>query len=197
MPDRRMNPFKVYLQKSSVVDETIDGTALMETNFGIIVFGIESEDLDEWDEIGNNQALPAIEYNEEVQLDRLLERLWQQDQIPVAPKLTKEQQAVENHYLENFTRNATGRFTVRMPLKENIVCFGSPRDASLKRFMYLERKFRREPRIKTIYLEKVRELIRLGHMVHTEKDAVSFMQIHPDVPHHCIDKDDRIVYDAS
>lgn len=125
-------------------------------------------------------------------MDRLLERLWQQDQIPVAPKLTKEQQAVENHYLENFTRDSTGRFTVRMPLKENIVCFGSSRDASLKRFMYLERKFRREPRKKTIYLEKMRELIRLGHMVQvTEKPKPNELVYH--IPHHCIDKDDRIV----
>lgn len=224
MPDRRMNPFKcrnptelpladpnywipeqVHLLFGvgffakiivSVVDRGIDAIALMETRIGIIIFGTDSEITEKEDEVGNAQTLSAIEWKEEVKLDKLLERLWQQDQIPTASKLTKEQFEVEKHYLENFKRDETGRFTVRIPLKSNIPCFGSSREIALKRFMYLERRLERELDRKEMYVEKMRESMRLGHLVPvTERPKSDEIVYH--IPHHCIAKENRIVYDAS
>lgn len=224
MPDRRMNPFKcrnpselpfadpnywipeqVHLLLGvgffakiivSVVDRGIDAIALMEIRIGIIIFGTDSGIMAKEDEFENAQTLSAIEWKEEVKLDRLLERLWQQDQIPTASKLTKEQLEVEKHYLENFKRDETGRFTVRLPLKSNIPCFGSSREIALKRFMYLERRLEREPDRKEMYVEKMRESMRLGHLVPvTERPKSDEIVYH--IPHHCISKENRIVYDAS
>ncbi|XP_055308238.1 uncharacterized protein LOC129572320, partial [Sitodiplosis mosellana] len=225
MPDKKMNPFKIqntsdlpfadpnYWQPEqvhllfgvglfariivSVIDRTVNGTAVMETRFGVIIFGIHSEDdLNELEEISIGQANALSEYEDGIHLDKLLERLWKQDQVQEAPKLTKEQMEVERHFVENFTRDQTGRFTVRIPLKPNITCFGSSREIALKRFMYLERKFAREPNKRSIYVEKMRESMRLGHMVQVTQQAKMDELVYH-IPHHCIDKDDRVVFDAS
>lgn len=224
MPDRRMNPFKhknptkvpladpsywipeqVHLLLGvgffariivSVVDKGVVGTAVMETRIGVIIFGTDSEKMQYEEGFEKAQSLLAMEPKEGIKLDRLLERLWLQDQIPVASKLTKEQMEVEKHYLENFRRDGTGRFTVRIPLKSNIPCFGSSREIALKRFMYLEKRFTREPNIKEMYVGKMRESIKLGHLVPaTERPRLDEIVYY--IPHHCISKENRIVYDAS
>ncbi|XP_031634329.1 uncharacterized protein LOC116347753 [Contarinia nasturtii] len=180
----------------SVVDRGIDGTALMETRIGVIIFGTDSENIEFGEEFENAQTLLAIDVKEEIKLDRLLERLWQQDQIPTASKLTKEQLEVEKHYLENFRRDDTGRFVVRIPLKADSPCFGSSREIALKRFMYLERRFARDPDIKEMYVGKMRELMQLGHLVPATERPKSDEIVYY-IPHHCISKENRIVYDAS
>lgn len=221
MPDRKMNPFQIqnlseespfadpnywkpdqvhllfgigFFAKAitAVIDRPMEGTALMSTKFGIIIFGEESNDLNE--ETG--QVLSAIEYNEEAQLDKLLERLWKQDQVPTAQTLTKEQIAVEKHFLENYRRDSDGRFVVKIPLKAEILDFGSSRDIALKRFFYLERRFDKNPEQKEIYVEKMRELMKLGHMIEADKNPKRGELVYY-IPHHNIPKDDRVVYDAS
>lgn len=173
----------------SVVARNINGTALMDTVLGVIIFGTDSSEKE------TGQILSAIEYNEEEQLDWLLEKLWRLDEIPMAPKFTKEELEVEKHFLENFKRNKDGKFIVKMPLKE-INNFGSSREIALKRFFYLERKLNKDLELKSIYVDKMRESIQLGHMILANQNPRAGDLVYY-VPHHCIPKDNRIVYDAS
>lgn len=220
MPDHQMNPFKIknttempfadpnYWKPeqvhllfgvgifariiTAVADRPMAGTVLMDTTLGIIVFG---EDLDEnMDE--NGHALSAIEYKEEIQLDNLLERLWQQDQVPTVRKLSKEEMEVEEHYANNFKRDKNGRFIVKMPLKADIMDLGDSREIARRRFLYLEKKLAIYPETRDIYVEKMRESIKLGHLaVATEAPRPGEMVYY--IPHHRIPKDNRIVFDAS
>lgn len=72
---------------NSVIQRSINGIALMDTLFGIIVFGAQ------WDKIDENtgQVMSVIQYNESQQLDRLLERLWQEDQVKTLSPFTEEE----------------------------------------------------------------------------------------------------------
>lgn len=67
---------------------------------------------------------------------------------------------------------------------------------ALKRFMYLERKMEREPDFKRAYVEMIRELRNLGYIrLATERPQNGEMVYY--IPHHCVSKKPRIVYDAS
>lgn len=220
MPDKRMNPFRIrntteipFADPSywipaqvhlllgvglfarivtAVIDRPIDGIVLMNTKIGIIVFG---EELDEClDRDGN--VLTAIEYKEDVQLDKLLERLWQQDLVPTVRKLSKEEMAVELHYVNNLKRDKNGRFIVKIPLKGNIADLGNSKEIARRRFMFLERKLEKNPEQREAYIEKMRESIRLGHLT-LATDEPKPGEIVYYIPHHNVPKDNRVVYDAS
>lgn len=177
---------------NSVIQRNRDGIALMKTSLGVIVFGSLSDGIDEQ----SGYSLSAIEYEEGDQLNKLLERLWIQEQIGDRPELTEEEKVVEQHFLDTHKRDETGRFIVKLPLKDNEKDLGSSRDIALKRFMYLERKFAKNPEMKSVYVEKIRKSMKNGHiLLATAKPKMGEPVYY--IPHHCIEKDNRIVYDAS
>lgn len=137
----------------SVVERNINGTALLETTIGVIIFGSHTSRME--DEIGCSYS--AIEYNENEQLDLLLERLWKNDQINYKQELNEEEKAVEEHFLETYKRDKTGRFVVEMILKHDVKDIGSSREIALRRFMFLERRLSKNPEIRSIYVEKMRK----------------------------------------
>lgn len=174
-----------------VVARTLDGTAIMETTVGNIVFGYNGENDDEQ----NGQIATAIEYSPEQQMDRLLERLWQQDQIGNHSKWTKEEQ-IEEHFMKTHYRDKSGRFVVKIPVDENITDIGSSRAVAMKRFMFLERRFLKDSELKEAYVEQMRKMIRLGYLkLATERPLIGEMVYY--IPHHCLTKKTRIVNDAS
>lgn len=176
----------------SVVDRNVNGTALLETTVGVIIFGSHTSQVDD----GVRGLYSAIEYNENEQLDKLLERMWRYDQIDFRSELTEEEKLVENHFMETHKRDKTGRFVVEMILKENVGDIGSSREIALRRFMFLERRLSKNPEMRQIYVEKMREYIQIGDMVLANaRPRVGDLVYY--IPHHCVPKDNRIVYDAS
>lgn len=177
---------------TSVIQRNVDGTAIMNTTIGAIVFGSQSEKLDE----RTGKVVSSISFNQEDQLDKLLERLWQNDQVESHSKFTEEENLVETHFMQTHRRDKNGRFIVHIPLRDNVSNIGSSRDIALKRFMYLERKLMKNRGTKEIYTEKINDLMRLGHLKLVDKRPKDGEMVYY-IPHHCIPKDNRIVYDAS
>lgn len=98
--------------------------------------------------------------------------------------------------METHKRDKTGRFVVEMMLNGDIKDIGSSREIALRRFMYLERRLIKNPEIREVYVNEMREYIQVGDMVLANArpqigDLVYY------IPHHCVPKDNRIVYDAS
>ncbi|XP_055918311.1 uncharacterized protein LOC129950394 [Eupeodes corollae] len=172
----------------SVIQRNIDGTTLIETTLGIVVFGEEGDET-------TGQPISCIQYKKEDQLDKLLERLWQQDQIRAGSKYSEEALA-EKHFKETHRRDESGRFIVKIPIKEEIKELGSSREIALRRFFYLEKRLEKHPEIRKIYIEKMREEIQLGHLAEAKERPKQGEMVYY-IPHHCIPKDNRIVYDAS
>lgn len=173
---------------TSVVQRNIDGTILLATSLGIVIFGSSSGDIFE-------QTVHTIEYKAENQLDKLLERLWQQDEVGASSPYTEEEIQAENHFVKTHSRNNSGRFIVQIPLKSTEY-FGNSRDIALRRFFYGEKKRAKNVELNQIYIEKMREMIRIGHLVQATEQPRDGELVYY-IPHHAIDKNNRIVYDAS
>lgn len=178
---------------NSVVARNRDGTVLLDTLLGIVVFGPHYVENDE----EYVQTITEIDYSEDNQLDKLLARLWEMDQINTRPKRTEEEERVEQHFMDTHRRDSNGVFIVKIPLKENIKDIGSSREIALRRFMCLERKLEKNDALRKDYVEKMRQSISLGHL------QVAVRRPNPGelvyyIPHHCIEKKkSRIVFDAS
>lgn len=176
----------------SVSARTLNGTVLLETLLGIVAFGPHEDEFDE----STGQVLASIEYSEEDQLEHLLDRLWSMDQIGSTSTRTPEQELVETHFMQTFKRDTDGAFIVQMPLKENTKDIGSSRQIALRRFMCLERKLERNKDMRVKYIEKMRESIHMGHMKLANVSPRPGELVYY-IPHHCITKKFRIVFDAS
>ncbi|XP_018393376.1 PREDICTED: uncharacterized protein LOC108772353 [Cyphomyrmex costatus] len=138
------------------------------------------------------------------QLHDQLSRFWQQENsYNDVSNHTLVEAHCEQHFLDNVSRDQTGRFIVKLPLKEQLIAkIGDSRDTALKRLQGMERRFQRAPNLKAQYVEFMNEYASLGHMkvanIESDEDSTSFY-----LPHHCVfktaDKNSkiRVVFDAS
>lgn len=138
----------------------------------------------------------SIECLDDSKLDKLLTRLWEIDQIGKTSRRTDEEKAVEENFVKTHWKDWKGRFVVTIPLKEGIDDIGSSRDIALRRLYYLERKLESDPELRTQYVEFMREYERLGHMKVAAGQPKSG-ELTYYIPHHCVTKKFRVVFDAS
>jgi len=138
------------------------------------------------------------------QLHEQLTHFWQQEGCgDNSTNHTLVEAQCERHFLNTVSRDSNGRFIVTLPIKEQLISkIGHSRDTALKRLINLERRFKREPNLKTLYADFMSEYLSLGHMKAVEpqphEDSASFY-----LPHHCVFKASeqppriRVVFDAS
>ena len=180
---------KVTIQ---IIKREISGIVLMDTDFGVVIFGAYPANLDS--ETGKmHAACECIDYRD---LDLLVQRFWEIDQIAHCEKLTPEEEQVEQNFLATMNRDESGRFVVTIPLKPDVKGIGSSREIALRRFMFLEQKLQKDAVLREKYVEFMREYERLGHMrIVTERAKPGEIVYH--IPHHCVTKKFRVVFDAS
>ncbi|XP_055585104.1 uncharacterized protein LOC129737956 [Uranotaenia lowii] len=102
--------------------------------------------------------LASVEY-----IENSITRFWELEEVPSAPKTTAEEQQCEEHFAATHTRDVSGRYTVRLPLKPNADKLDSCRNLALKRFFMLENRLQRNPELWSQYVEFIREYQLLGH----------------------------------
>lgn len=173
-----------------------DGTTLLDTDFGVVMMGEHFETVN----TDNGMIFSAIDDTLGDKLNGMLERLWEQDKIGSDisddSPWSEEERMVEEHFMSTYKRDQNGRFIVKIPFKENINTIGSSRQIALHRFMGTERRLNRMPELKEFYVEQMREAIRLGHMVEVTRAPLPG-KICYHIPHHCVTKKPRVVYDGS
>ncbi|XP_076383739.1 uncharacterized protein LOC143260985 [Megalopta genalis] len=133
-------------------------------------------------------------------LDNALTKFWEIEEIAERKNLSSEEQACENHFVENTVRDVHGRYIVRLPFNDRKNFIGESRGLALKRFYSLERKFCKDPDLLIHYKQFLSEYLALGHMteVSDARDGKEFY-----LPHHAVIKECsfttkvRIVFDAS
>ncbi|XP_055604756.1 uncharacterized protein LOC129752988 [Uranotaenia lowii] len=96
-------------------------------------------------------------------IENSITRFWELEEVPTAPKMTAEEQQCEEHFAATHTRDVSGRYTVRLPLKPNADKLDSCRNLALKRFFMLENRLQRNPELWSQYVEFIREYQLLGH----------------------------------
>ncbi|XP_049308068.1 uncharacterized protein LOC125777355 [Bactrocera dorsalis] len=88
------------------------------------------------------------------------------------------------------------RFVVSIPLRENIGDIGASREIALRRFMFLEKRLDKNPELKKQYVDFMREYETSGHMELVSRAAKPGDLVYH-IPHHCVTKKFRMVFDAS
>ncbi|XP_055623164.1 uncharacterized protein LOC129766610 [Toxorhynchites rutilus septentrionalis] len=134
------------------------------------------------------------------QLNSQLEKMWEVEDFDVGKAFTQDEQYVEDHFNRTTSRDESGRYVVRLPLKEPLLpLLGDSYKAALNRFSMMERRFAKDEELRKEYTKFMEDYIRLGHM--EECSRVAGPQFF--LPHHAIRRPDhtttqiRVVFDGS
>lgn len=177
---------------AKVMTRSVNHITLIQTAFGTIVLG--AQPLEEENEA--QSVLSVMRCTEVASLDSLVKRLWEMDLVNTRRVRSKEEQDVEDNFVQTVDRTEDGRFIVTIPLKPDVTDIGSSRAIALKRFLFLERKLNKEPATKEKYVAFMREYEQLGHMRKVSEQAKTQGIVYH-IPHHCVTKKFRVVFDAS
>ncbi|XP_052743807.1 uncharacterized protein LOC128198008 isoform X1 [Bicyclus anynana] len=133
-------------------------------------------------------------------LSNQISKFWELEKVPSKPSYTEEERLCEQHFLETTSRHDNGQFRVRIPLRCNRDCLGNSYKLAEQRFFRLEKRFIKQPLLKKLYVEFMREYADLGHLsVYNEIPPDTAYYI-PHLPVLKLDSEStkiRVVYDAS
>lgn len=133
-------------------------------------------------------------------LESLLKNFWEYEDFPLHIQPKQIITESEKHFNENTTRLESGRFCVRLPLIDSPDCLGDSYFLARKRFFNLERRLDKNPRIKQMYSDFIKEYRDLGHLMDAEVERPPNSYF---LPHHAVLKENsestklRVVFDAS
>lgn len=140
-------------------------------------------------------------------VDEMIRSFWEIEAEPCNKQkiMTPEEQRCENIYESTTTRDAEGRYVVKLPFRdEQPACAdGQSREIALKRFHYLEKKLEKDIKLKQEYSKVFREYLELNHMQKIVRDAKEKAPKGLYLPYHAVIREDkettkvRVVFDAS
>ncbi|XP_063635213.1 uncharacterized protein LOC134805966 [Cydia splendana] len=146
-----------------------------------------------------NHAIVSSTQNENI--ENLVSKFWDLEEVPKKQILSKQESECEKHFLTHTIRVQEGRFCVNLPLKESVDCLGDSYNTAKKRFLNLEKRFKRNPTLKCEYTKFINEYADLGHL------SISNVLPSPSpsyyLCHHAIIKEERestklrVVFDGS
>lgn len=162
------------------------------TSFGWIVFGGYSES------VGHASIVNATESavsNDE--LMEMLKKFWEFEQVPDKRYRTQEEQMCEDIFTQSIALTTEGRYIARMPLQPNAPLITGTYDLAYARVIQMEKRFAKDPALKTKYIDFMREYASLGHMIAVpEEECKSDTAVY--IPHHAAGTAKfRIVFDGS
>lgn len=131
-----------------------------------------------------------------------IEKLWILDEFKEPKNLQSEDEKYcENIFNTTTKRDKSGRFIVRIPLKENHNNLGTTKDSAIKRFLSLEKRLDKDINVKSMYVNFMREYERLGHMSIVNDYSINNIDYY--LPHHHVIRNEsittklRVVFDGS
>lgn len=127
-----------------------------------------------------------------------IQKFWTLEEPPCARKNIPLEQECEHNFLNTHARSQSGRYIVRLPLKESTEKLGDSSKNALRMFHVLEKRLSTNSNLKIKYHEFMQDYEATGHMVEIPKTSVidkpNFF-----LPHHPVLRDDklRVVFNAS
>ncbi|XP_058448656.1 uncharacterized protein LOC131428628 [Malaya genurostris] len=134
-------------------------------------------------------------------LDSRLERFWEIENFDDGKAYTSDEQVCEEHFKKTVFRGSDGRYTVRLPFRQEMLrLIGDTHTSALRRFLSMEKKFAENKDLRQEYCRFMDEYSRLGHM-----EVISRASCSPQyfLPHHAIHRPEssttkiRVVFDGS
>ncbi|XP_031333913.1 uncharacterized protein LOC116163925 [Photinus pyralis] len=174
---------------------------LQDTKFGWIVGGNMQF---KYDKVNVNSSPMSITCTSiENKLDDMLINFWRiEDVTSNNNSMSIAEKYCEDHFLETYKRDVSGKFVVSIPFTENLHLLGDSKQIALNRFLSLEKKLRYQPQLKTEYVKFMQDYINLGHMSESDSNTISNTPEYY-LPHHAVIKNTsittkvRVVFDAS
>ncbi|XP_055605466.1 uncharacterized protein LOC129753650 [Uranotaenia lowii] len=136
-------------------------------------------------------------------LEKTIARFWEIEEGEFKNRYSMEEAECERHYLQHVSRQADGRYLVKLPTKPEILAkLGDSKTAAVRRMHQIERRFFNDLALAAEYRKFMDEYEPLGYMVQVNDD------VDPNVPnyylpHHPVVKPSssttkvRVVFDAS
>ncbi|XP_011687068.1 PREDICTED: uncharacterized protein LOC105449509 [Wasmannia auropunctata] len=149
-------------------------------------------------------AITSLQCSSADELSSLVRRFWEQEEAPLAPlPLSPDDQECEAHFARTHSRDATGRYQVRLPLRPSAPDLSATRRAAARLLSVMERRFSRDPDFRDRYHRFMVEYHELGHMsVASPLEAVTPGRVCY-LPHHGVMKGEgsgakiRVVFNGS
>ncbi|XP_047041982.1 uncharacterized protein LOC124646011 [Helicoverpa zea] len=141
----------------------------------------------------------SVIYKDNDSVDKLLTKFWELEEIPAKPIINENE--CERHFLAHTTRTNTGRFCVKLPLKDSADCLGDTYKLAKKRFLNLEKRLGRNPTLKSEYANFLKEYADLGHLSVVDVNCALTSSYY--LCHHAVLKQEsettklRVVFDGS
>ncbi|GFW70338.1 integrase catalytic domain-containing protein [Trichonephila clavipes] len=182
-----LNPEQYYLQEGNVI--------LQNTKFGYLVTGT----------LRQSQQQANCCLISEPSLDITVKKFFELESLPDDSKeITKSEEEIycEEHFVSTYKRDKTGRFIVRLPIKENAeTLLGYSKENAIKRLNGIWGKLNKNNTMGTLYKEFMNEYELLGHMEEIKNETLDKINYY--IPHHSVYKPEktstplRVVFDAS
>ncbi|GFT62879.1 integrase catalytic domain-containing protein [Trichonephila clavipes] len=142
----------------------------------------------------------------EPSLDITVKKFFELESLPDDSKeITKSEKEIyceERRFVSTYKRDKTGRFIVRLPIKENVeTLLGYSKENAIKRLNCIWEKLNKNNTKGTLYKEFMNEYELLGHMEEIKNETLDKISYY--IPHHSVYKPEktstplRVVFDAS
>ncbi|XP_065365565.1 uncharacterized protein LOC135958596 [Calliphora vicina] len=146
--------------------------------------------------------------SETSELNSILKKFWEQEEIPSANPISEEDEICEKLYCETTTRNENGRYVVRLPFKKEYpekLFLGSSRFVALAQYSRMEKTLSKDPELQIQYKAVLSEYLTLDHMEETSSQEIISQSKYSSfyLPHHAIVRPEhkttkvRVVFNAS
>lgn len=115
-------------------------------------------------------------------IDMNLQRFWELEEINGENSSTSDESKFMEYFNTTVRRDDSGVYVVSLPFRDDAKTLGNSRRMAMAQFFQLERKFKREPQLKTAYAEYINELIVRGYMKlshHVENEQHYYLPQHP------------------
>lgn len=131
---------------------------LQNTSFGWIVGGSRN-----CEPVSLSTTLSFTTFVKQSNIETYLEKFWELEDCSLTNNKDYTNPC-ESLFSETTYRADDGRFVVQLPLKESPTNLGDSRKLALKRLFALERKLSQNEKLRTMYIEFMKEYLSLNHM---------------------------------
>ncbi|XP_058449072.1 uncharacterized protein LOC131429038 [Malaya genurostris] len=170
---------------------------LQETQFGWVLSGPVSSK--------SSKTFQSLCITAEENLNEIVRHFWQIESCDDFEEINVPScdEFCVDHFCETHSRNAEGRYVVRLPFTDLKLQLGDSKAMATKRFFALEKRLDRAPEIKLQYTAFLKQYEELGHMSKSETGDLDESQSAYYLPHHYVLKPSstttrlRVVFDGS
>ncbi|GFX96457.1 ATP-dependent DNA helicase [Trichonephila clavipes] len=129
----------------------------------------------------------------EPSLDITVKKFFELESLPDDSKeITKSEEEIyrEEHFVSTYKRDKTGRFIVRLPIKENTeTLLGYSKENAIKRLNGIRGKLNKNNTMGTLYKEFMNEYELLGHRGRLKNETLDKINYY--IPHHSVYKPEK------